>query len=347
MIEFTHGNLLQADVEALVNTVNTAGVMGKGIALQFKQAFPANFAAYAKAAKRGEILPGKMFVFETGAFSNPHYIINFPTKRHWRGKARLDDIETGLQDLINVLREKQIRSVAVPPLGCGFGGLAWDEVRPLILAALEAVPNIRVLVYPPDGTPPAEKMKVGTSRPHLTLGRAALIELIEKYALPGYQLTQLEIQKLAYFLQEAGEPLKLNYVKQQYGPYAENLHFVLQILNGHYLTGYGDRSAPRATLHLLQGANEEAEAFLSEHPETKERLERVAELIQGFETPYGMELLATVHWLATHEEPAAKNDPNVAVRGFERWNQRKREHFRPEHIKTAWERLQQQNWLYA
>ncbi len=346
MIEFTHGNLLQADVEALVNTVNTAGVMGKGIALQFKQAFPANFVAYEKAVKRGEVVPGKMFLFETGTFSNPRYIINFPTKRHWRGKARMDDIETGLQDLIRVLREKQIRSIAIPPLGCGFGGLDWDDVRPLILATLESLPDVHALVYPPDGTPSAEKMKVGTNRPRLTLGRAALIELIEKYALPGYQLTQLEIQKLAYFLQEAGESLKLNYVKQQYGPYAENLHFVLQALNGHYLTGYGDRSA-RATLYLLQGANKEAETFLDEYPETKTRLERVAQLIQGFETPYGMELLATVHWLGTHEDHAAKNDVNIAIHGFETWNQRKREHFHPEHIKTAWERLRQQNWLYA
>lgn len=344
MIEFSHGNLLQADVEALINTVNTAGVMGKGIALQFKQAFPANFVAYEKAAKRGEIMPGKMFVFETGAFSNPRYIINFPTKRHWRGKARLDDIETGLQDLIQVLRDKKIHSVAVPPLGCGFGGLDWEEVRPLITSALESLPEVHALVYPPEGTPSAEKMKIGTSRPRLTIGRAALIELITKYALPGYQLTQLEIQKLAYFLQASGEQLKLNYVKQQYGPYAENLHFVLQVLSGHYLTGYGDRSGGRANLHLLQGANEEAEAFLNQYPETKERLERVAQLIQGFETPYGMELLATVHWLAG-EDPNVKEDPQAAVKGFEAWNQRKRNYFKPEHIFTAWERLHNSGWL--
>ena len=131
MIEFAHGNLLQADVEALVNTVNTAGVMGKGIALQFKQAFPANFAAYEKAAKRGEIVPGKMFVFETGAFSNPRYIINFPTKRHWRGKARLDDIEAGFGDFVHVLREKKNRSVGVPPPGAGIGGLNWGGGPPL------------------------------------------------------------------------------------------------------------------------------------------------------------------------------------------------------------------------
>jgi O-acetyl-ADP-ribose deacetylase (regulator of RNase III) len=343
MIEFKSGNLLQANVEALVNTVNTAGVMGKGIALQFKQAFPENFVAYEKAAKREEIQPGKMFVHETGQMNNPRYIINFPTKRHWRAKARLDDIETGLQDLVRVIREKDIRSIAIPPLGCGFGGLDWDDVRPLILAALESLPEVRAWVYPPAGTPAAEKMPVATSHPKLTLGRAALIELIDQYALPGYRVTQLEIQKLAYFLQVAGEPLRLNYAKQQYGPYAENLHFVLQRLEGHYLRGYGARSGG-SNLYLLPGAKEEADSFLSEHPETQERMARVARLIQGFETPYGMELLSTVHWLSL-EDPAAKKDYQVAVRGFEEWNQRKREHFRPEHIQTAWERLRQQGWL--
>jgi O-acetyl-ADP-ribose deacetylase (regulator of RNase III) len=296
-----------------------------------------------KAAKKGGIVPGKMFVYETGQFADPHYIINFPTKRHWRGKARLEDIEAGLQDLVSIIREKNIHSIAIPPLGCGFGGLDWDEVRPLILAALEKLQDVRAWVYPPTGTPAAEKMPVATSRPKLTLGRAALIELIDQYALPGYRVTQLEIQKLAYFLQVAGQPLRLNYVKQQYGPYAENLHFVLQHLEGHYLRGYGARSGG-SNLYLLPDAKDEADIFLSDHPEMRERLMRVARLIQGFETPYGMELLATVHWLS-QEDPAVKNDYQAAVRGFENWNQRKREHFRPEHIQTAWERLRQQGWL--
>jgi len=343
MIEYKSGNLLQSDVEALVNTVNTAGVMGKGIALQFKQAFPENFAAYEKAAKRQEILPGKMFVYETGQFTNPRYIINFPTKRHWRGKARLDDIEAGLHDLVNIIREKRIRSIAIPPLGCGFGGLNWEEVRPLIVTAIKSAQDVHAWVYLPTGTPAPEKMPVATSRPRLTLGRAALIELISKYALPGYRLTQLEIQKLAYFMQMAGEPLRLNYVKQQYGPYAENLHFVLQHLEGHYLRGYGARSGG-SNLYLLPGSKEEAEVFLAAHPETRERMERVTRLIEGFETPYGMELLATVLWLS-QEDPAIKSDYLSAVRGFEGWNQRKREHFRQEHIHIAWDRLREQGWL--
>jgi hypothetical protein len=146
-----------------------------------------------------------------------------------------------------------------------------------------------------------------------------------------------------YFLQVAGEPLRLGYVKQQYGPYAENLHFVLQHLEGHYLRGYGARSGG-SNLYLLPDAHAEAEAFLTDYPDTRQRLERVAHLIQGFETPYGMELLATVHWLA-QEDPHVKQGYQAAVRGFEAWNKRKREHFHPEHIQTAWERLQQQGWL--
>lgn len=343
MVKFMSGDLLRANVEALVNTVNTVGVMGKGIALQFKQAFPANFAAYEKAAKREEIIPGKMHVFETGQFTNPHYIINFPTKRHWRGKARLEDIEAGLQDLIRVIRERQIRSIAIPPLGCGFGGLDWNEVRPIILAALEQVPDVEAWLYAPEGAPEAEQMAVGTSRPGLTVGRAALIGLIEKYALPGYRLTQIEIQKLAYFLQAAGEPLRLDYARNQFGPYAEKLHFVIQRLNGHYLSGYGDRSNA-SNIYLLPNAKEEAEQFLKDHPDTQERLGKVSSLIDGFETPYGMELLATTHWLA-QENPKVKETVEEAIRGFETWNQRKREHFKPEHIKTAWTRLKQQGWI--
>jgi O-acetyl-ADP-ribose deacetylase (regulator of RNase III) len=343
MIDFKNGNLLEADVDALVNTVNTVGVMGKGIALQFKQAFPGNFAAYEKAAQHEEIVIGKMFVYEIGQLSRPYYIINFPTKRHWRASARLGDIEAGLEDLLQVIRQKKIGSIAIPPLGCGYGGLYWEDVRPLILSALEKVPQVQAWVYLPAGTPAPEKMPVATSRPRLTLGRAALIELIDKYALPGYSLSQLEIQKLAYFLQAAGEPLRLDYVKQQYGPYAENLHFVLQHLEGHYLRGYGARGG-RSNLRLLPGAKEEAEAFLAPHPETRQRLERIARLIQGFETPYGMELLATIHWLS-RENPAVKNDYCAAVDGFAAWNKRKREKFRPEHIQIAWNRLQQQGWL--
>lgn len=343
MIEHVHGNLLEADVEALVNTVNTVGIMGKGVALQFRQAFPDNYAIYRKACERGDVQIGRMLVFAIGKLTNPRYIINFPTKRHWKTKSRLEDIEAGLRDLIDVIKAEGINSIAVPPLGCGNGGLKWNDVRPRIEAAFAEVPHIHVQLFAPEGAPDVEAMRVATTRPRMTAGRAAMIGVMEHYAVPGYRLTQLEIQKLAYFLQVIGEPLRLTFSKGPYGPYTEVLHHVLQRIEGHFIRGYGDRSQGMS-IRLLPGADEEADQFLSAHPDVRHRLQRVAELIEGFETPYGLELLATVHWLA-NEDPQVSQDPEAAIHGVKRWNERKEQLFRPEHIRVAWSRLQQERWL--
>lgn len=164
MIEITKGNLIETDAEALVNTVNCVGYMGKGIALQFKKAFPENFRVYEQACKKKQVKPGKMFVFETGSMLNPKYIINFQTKRHWRGKSKLEDIESGLKALVKEIRERSIRSVAVPPLGCGLGGLDWEVVRPMIEEAFLELPDVQVCLFEPVGTPDPEKMPVRTQR---------------------------------------------------------------------------------------------------------------------------------------------------------------------------------------
>ena len=145
MIQEAHGNLLDADTQALVNTVNTVGVMGKGIALQFKRAFPENFEAYKRACKLGDVVPGWMFVFDTGQL-NPRYIINFPTKRHWRDRSRIEDIAWGLESLIGVIRSRGIRSMASPALGVGLGRLPWKDVRALIEGASREIPDVRVVV---------------------------------------------------------------------------------------------------------------------------------------------------------------------------------------------------------
>jgi O-acetyl-ADP-ribose deacetylase (regulator of RNase III) len=343
-ITYRSGNLLEADVEALVNTVNCVGVMGKGIALQFRQAFPDNYRAYQKACRAHEVQPGRMFIVPTGSEANPKYIVNFPTKRHFRDKSRLSDIEAGLAALVEDIRRLGIRSLALPPLGCGNGGLSWSDVGPLITGALAALPEVDVHVFPPQDAPPAEAMPVSTQKPEMTPGRASLIRLIELYAIPGYELTKLEVQKLAYFLQAAGEPLRLRYAKHIYGPYAENLNHVLQRIEGHYLRGYGDRSHKRSRITLLPGASEAARAALVNRPDASARLQRVASLIEGFENPYGMELLSTVHWMA-HEDPAAARDVERAVAGVQAWSERKRCSFRPAHLHTAWQRLQAQGWL--
>lgn len=345
MIEKKTGNLLDAQAEALVNTVNTVGVMGKGIALQFRQAFPENYGAYRKACEHKEVQPGRMFVFDTGKLY-PRYIINFPTKRHWKGKAKVEDVQSGLGDLIATVKRLDIKSIAVPPLGCGNGGLRWEEVQPLIEAAFAEVPDVRMLLYGPDGAPEAEKMRTATKRPNITPGRAVLLALFKNYMLPGYRLSMLEAQKLAYFLQAAGQPLKLRFDKQRYGPYAEALQHVMQRMEGHFIKGYGDRSqgASAGTVTLMPEAVNEAAAFLKEDAETLSRLEHVTHLIEGFEYPYGLELLATVHWV-TQEDEAAKQDANVAVERVHEWSERKRTTFSAEHIKLAWSRLAEDGWL--
>lgn len=343
MIHYSEGNLLTADVEALVNTVNCVGVMGKGIALQFRQAFPANFDAYAKACKAAEVQPGRMLVFDTGNMVNPRYIVNFPTKTHWKARSRLEYVAQGLDDLVEVIRERGIRSIAIPPLGCGNGGLDWAVVKPLIERAMSTVPEVEAYIYPPVGAPAGDAMPVATERPEMTRARALFVKLIEQYCLPGYRLSLLEIQKLAYFLQETGEPLRLRYVKHLYGPYAENLNHVLQRLEGHFIRGYGDRSKD-AQIHLEEGAVAEADAFLAQDAEAAQRLERVKALVEGFETPYGMELLASVHWAVTREGAVGEEAVTAVIH---RWNARKRSIMQPRHIAKALARLHERDFPAA
>lgn len=348
MIEITEGSILEADAEALVNTVNCVGFMGKGIALQVKQAFPANFKAYESACRAGQVVPGRMFVFDNDRLINPRYIINFPTKRHWRGKSRIADIRSGLKALVADIRSLGVCSIAVPPLGCGLGGLDWREVRPMIERAFSELPDVRVLLFEPVRTPDAKAMPVRTRRPHMTPARALFIKLMDAYAALEYSRTLLEVQKLAYFLQEAGEPLRLNYEAGHYGPYATNLNKVLEVIEGHFIRGYGDSQKPNAEIELLPGAVEEATSFLAGKSESLARLERIARLIEGFETPYSMELLATIHWVAHRGGPksvAPASDAEAAVGQIHAWNPRKQQVFKPEHIRTAWDHLVQQGWM--
>ena len=345
MIETTTGNLLLAPADALVNTVNCVGVMGKGLALQFTQAFPTMFDAYAREAKAGRIVPGRMHVYPTGQLVGPTYIINFPTKRHWKGASRIEDIEAGLVDLVAQVKALGIHTVAVPPLGAGNGGLDWRQVRPLIVRAFAALPDVRVLLFEPKGEPAPEDRLVRTPRPKLTIARALFLRLMDLYRIPDYSMSLLEIQKLAYFLQVAGEPLRLNFVKATYGPYADNLNQVLRRLEGHFLRGATD-TKPTTVVELLPGAADEAEAFLADSPEAKARLDRVARLIEGFETPYGMELLASVHWVAT-EPPDEGDDAEACCARLRAWSDRKAALMKPHHVGVALARLHEEGFLAA
>lgn len=344
MIELKEGDILHADAEALVNTVNCVGIMGRGIALQFRKAFPENYKAYKVVCDRKQLHPGMMLVHDLNRLTNPRYIINFPTKRHWKDKSRIEDIKAGLNALVEEVRKRNIRSLAVPPLGCGLGGLEWKEVRPMIEEAFRDLPDVHVLLYEPKGAPIAEETAKEKKVPNMTVGRAALLGLMRRYlaALMDPFVSLLEIHKLMYFMQEAGEELRLRYSKGVYGPYAENLRHVLSHLEGHFIRGYGDaEDHPDKQIEVQPEASERAEVFLQNHPDIRARFDRVVGLIEGFETPFGMELLATVHWVATREKAVTFDE---VVEKTYAWNDRKRM-FQEEHIRIAWDILHRKGWL--
>jgi O-acetyl-ADP-ribose deacetylase (regulator of RNase III) len=343
-IERGHGNLITAEVDALVNTVNTEGIMGKGLALQFKKAFPDAFAEYERACKDGSVNVGRMHVVRR--LASPRFIINFPTKKHWRYPSKLEYIEAGLEDLVTRVRELEIGSIAIPPLGCGNGGLDWNDVKPRIVGAFRSLPDVRVVLFEPGGDPLPEDVVDRRERPKMTASRAALLALMGRYNATeyDYRLSLVEVQKLAYFLQEAGEELRLEYKAHFYGPYADNLRKALRNVEGHYIRGLGaGKNSPETSLEILPGVAKEAESFLEAQPDTRARLERVGRLIEGFETPFGMELLATVHWVMTRS-PKPKDLSHV-VDDVQHWSARKRSQMKPGHIEAARKRLTEEGWV--
>lgn len=322
MITFTQGNLLEARAEALVNTVNTVGVMGKGIALMFKERFADNFRRYAAACKAKEVCTGKMFVTEVRELDGPRWIVNFPTKQHWRGDSKMEWITEGLQDLRRFLIDNKVKSIAILPLGAGNGGLDWAEVRPHIEEALAGL-DTDIIVFEP--TQKYQNVAKRTGVEKLTPTRALIAELVRRYWVLGMECSLLEIQKLAWFLERSIErasltPLDLRFVPHKYGPYADRLRHLLEGLDGSYLhcdKRIGDAD-PLDVIWFDDGRKTFVQTYLkSEAKDYVPALEATAALIDGFESPYGMELLATVDWLLSQEGIA----PTVpAVReGLHHW----------------------------
>jgi len=310
MIRFTTGNLLAADTEALVNTVNTFGVMGKGIALMFKEAFPANYKAYEAACKAGEVQVGHMFVTERRELMGPRWIINFPTKNHWRHPSKLSWIDEGLDDLKDIIGDLGIRSIALPPLGSGNGGLDWSVVRARIEAKLNGLKDVDIVVYEPTSQYQNVSKRSGVEK--LTPARALVAELVRRYAVLGFECSLLEIQKLAYLLERNlsrhgfSDTLDLRFEANRYGPFADRLKHLLDALDGSYLQS--DKriadSGPLDVIRFNDIKRDQITAFLkSECKAYLPSLEKTADLIDGFESPLGMELLATVDWLVAHGEP--------------------------------------------
>ena len=350
-MEFTHGNLLEAKAEALVNTVNTVGVMGKGVALMFKEAFPENFKAYQAACKKKEVRVGRMFVTANPTWLGPKWIVNFPTKEHWRGSSKLEWIESGLEDLKRVIVENGIRSIAIPPLGSGNGGLDWADVRPMIEAALSGLHDVSVIVYEPTDQYQNVSKRSGVQK--LTPARALVAELVRRYWILGIECSLLEVQKLAYFLERSIQalnqpnPLDLRFQADKYGPYATRLAHLLDGLDGSYLhcgKRIGD-AGPFDVIWFEDSKRDRIAAYLrsGEAKTYVPALEKTADLIDGFESPLGMELLATVDWLVQNDGVAANR--NAVKAGLKTWTggkksaERKQKLFEDRLIDLALERL--------
>lgn len=337
MIWFTIGNILEADSEAIVNTVNTHGVMGKGIALAFKESFPQNYKDYRKAYEAGELEVGKMLIHKTGLIS-PRLIINFPTKKHWKFKSKVEYIEKGLNDLLRVIREEEIRSIAIPPLGCGNGGLNWNEVKELIVNRLRPIEDfVEITIYEPGFSLEIKPVK---SINELNPVRAIYLHVIRQYESLGEEITTLVVQKLAYLVQRSGENLRLHFEKGPYGPYSSNLNKMLQAFSPNFLHYEGDLSKPHTRIVLNQEKKYEIQKFLDAHLDSsqKARLEFVEKLIEGFENSFGLELLATVAF-AMEKCPACSKDEIVGE--IQNWTYRKKELMSPHLISVSFDRLKE------
>lgn len=336
MIIYKEGNLLDAKVEALVNTVNTVGVMGKGIALQFKNEFPENYKAYKDAIAKDEIITGKVQVVPINQMNGVRYIINFPTKQHWRSPSKVAWIKEGLKDLREQISNYNIKSIAIPPLGCGNGGLKWETIKPIIYEALAGL-DIQAIVYEPtDLIKETLKKEERISAAKLTPARAMLLSLLYQYRALGEFASEFAAVKLGYFLQRFGETqLRLNFKKGIYGPYSNEVRFVLYTLNGYYIKGYEQMDAkPFETLELVASKKAEVKSFIdnSASIEEKNRLKQVAEFIQGFESPYGLELLATTDYSI---QQTGSFELNVIAEEIKNWSIRKENLFPANHIQLA------------
>ena len=345
MITFKTGNIVSAEAEALVNTVNTVGVMGKGIALQFKKHFPENYKAYRKAVEDGKVHTGQVFVVKLNntKTTGVRYIFNFPTKAHWRHPSKMQWIREGLADLRAKVLEYNISSIAIPPLGAGQGGLKWDEVKKEIEKELSDL-NIEVLLFEPSKKI-REIVKEEPNRdrkPNLTQTRAQLLHLLYQYRALDEYACEFAAEKLSYFLQRFGdEQLRLNFQKGYYGPYSGNVRHVLGHLNGYFLRGYEQKDrGPFEPLELNIKAKPEVDQFLEEKlpAKEKERLARVEQFIQGFETPLGLELLSSVDYIIREQ---GKIDFETIKEKLSGWTARKKALFKDHHLKIVIDHLKQ------
>ncbi len=340
MLREITGNISESQADALVNTVNTVGVMGKGVALQFKKEFPNNFKAYQKACKEGRVEIGKMFVFEdVSLLRGKKLIINFPTKQDWRKPSEYEYIERGLEDLVEVIKTYRLKSVAIPPLGAGNGGLEWSRVRALIERRLSNV-ECDIWLYQPNAD---VKEALSKERAKLTPARAMLLFVLFDLARNGEFVSEFACEKICYFLQRFGaeRAFKLAFKAEAYGPYSGKVRHILFALNGSYITGYSDKNRkPFEALGLIMDAEQDVLDYLRQRPEQLAIAEKTKSFLSGFYSSFALELLSSIDFIAQSE---GRYDYETILLKLQEWNSRKRSLFAKEtfvqkaieHLKSA------------
>ena len=335
MILYKTGNLLDSEAEALVNTVNTVGVMGKGIALQFKNMFPNNFKFYSNACKNKELKVGQLLVTQEEALlGGKKTIINFPTKTNWRLPSEYQYIETGLTQLVKLIKDKNIQSIAIPPLGSGNGGLDWNKVKPILERHLVDL-DCDIYIYEPSLVIQEALKK---ERVKLTPARAMLLSVLYELVRNGEFVSEFSAEKIAYFLQRFGakETFKLEFQPNFYGPYSGKVKHVLYYLNGSYIMGYSSKDKkPFEELGLIPDAEFDVNEFLnnSENEAYKTTVEKTKDFLEGFYSPFALELLSTIDFIIS-EKKAYTQD--AITRELENWSDRKKTLFtNPKFIQIA------------
>lgn len=334
MLKYVKGNLLEAEADAYVNTVNTVGVMGKGIALQFKTKFPHNYQMYLEACKLRTIDIGKLLVVTENYIDGRKIIVNFPTKKEWFRKSQYTYIEEGLKDLVHVIERFQIKSLALPPLGCGNGGLTWSKVKVLIEKYLKDIPNTIIYIYEPS-------IETAIMSKELTPGRAMLLYALFEYEKMGEEVSLFVANKLAYFLQRSGVNLNIQFTANTYGPHTKDIKNVIRKLNGTFITLDDDKNIePFDAIHLNRDAKEAIDQYVSESLTDGERkkLYNMLDVIKGFESAFAMEILSSVDFLRVQYSLQTSDD--VLVKMHE-WSDRKKESIKDKHVVIAMSQLDQ------
>lgn len=296
MIHYLTGDLFESKAVALVNTVNLLGVMGKGVALQFKNNYPLNFKLYKEACRTGEIAIGKLFVTVENTVFGERIIINFPTKTDWRKPSEYLYIEKGLDDLIRVIDKYKITSIAIPPLGAGNGGLNWGNVKKMIDQKLSGL-DVDIYVYEPNSRI-VEKMR--SERIKLTPARALLLYVLYDLVRHGEYVSEFSSEKVCYFLQRFGAAdfFNLQYEPKYYGPYSGKVKYVLNAMNGSYIMGYSDMNKkPFDSLTLVSDVIDEIEQFVKTDAVLNDIATRTMNFLHGFYSDFGLELLSSVDYI--------------------------------------------------